>query len=337
MSRSHTLLRQVRALVFAGGGVRGLAFVGALQHLRDERGIDFGARAPAVRDVAGVSIGSVFALMIVLGYAVPEITEVGASLRYADMMNPNPVRIFNGELSIDDGTKLRAFVDGLLARKGYQADVTFSQLLTCTGMNMHVVVTDLTNASVVHLSASSHPHMPVAKAMVASMSLPLVFPPVTVDGHQWADGGVMENFPIMRFTPEEVLGFTFKWTMERKADTLLSYITRVLHVTQVPMEIASWKLTSRAHRNRSIVVDTGDMTTLSATVSASELAPETRALLLQAGGEAAARKLRQWDAGLEESLDAGFLLGGGRTLPTCLGSLETCHPREEALEAYRPR
>jgi predicted acylesterase/phospholipase RssA len=338
MSVSSALLKQVRALVFAGGGVRGLAFVGALQYLRDESGVDFGARVPPVTDVAGVSIGTVFALMIACGYTVAEMTDVGAALRHSDMVDADPVRLFSGELSIDDGGKLRAFTTSLLSRKGFAADVTFSQLKELTGVSLHVVVTDITNASVVHVSPdSTHASMSVVSAMVASMSLPLLFPPVTApNGHLWADGGLMENFPIMLFPPEHVLGFTFRWSMDRKADTMISYITRVIHVAQVPLEMTAWALMSRAHRARCVVVDTGSLSTLGATVTSTELTREDRLALLHAGGAAVAAKMRQWDAGVELDMDPSYLLGGERMLPTFLGSLVTCAPTDKAQGGYLP-
>lgn len=331
--------------MFAGGGVRGLGFVGALQALRDARGIDFGARMPALRTAAGVSIGVVFAAMVALGYTVPEITAVGASLRYSDLLDINPVRLLSGELSIDDGAKLRSWVAALFTRKGCPADITFAALRARCGVNVHIVVTDMSTASVVHIDADSHPSLPVCTAMVASMSLPLVFPAVVgPDGHQWVDGGVLENFPMLRFDPSTLLGFDFRWRMERRADTLLTYISRVMQMQQVPMEIASWALMSRAHRSRAILIDAGTVTTLG-NPAAGDLPSEVRTALLEAGARAVHTRLAEWDRGEREgtssthatAMDPGAGLAGpsARTLPTYLASLSTCSPPEAALAAFQ--
>ncbi len=331
--------------MFAGGGVRGLGFVGALQALRDARGIDFGARAPALRTAAGVSIGVVFAAMVALGYTVPEITVVGAGLRYSDMLDINPVRLLSGELSIDDGSKLRSWVAALFTRKGVPADISFAALRARCGVNVHVVVTDMSTASVVHIDADSHPTLPVATAMVASMSLPLIFPAVIgPDGHQWVDGGVLENFPMLRFNPSTLLGFDFCWRMERRADTLLTYISRVMQMQQVPMEIASWALMSRAHRSRAILIDAGTVTTLG-NPAAGDLPADVRSALLEAGVRAVHARLAEWDRGESgdasahaTAMDPGAALAPAsapRTLPTYLASLSTCSPPETALAAFQ--
>ena len=87
-------------VVFAGGGVRGLAYVGALQELRDRKGIDFGGGTPKLKSVLGVSIGSLFALMIACSYTVAEITEVASCMKQSDVMSADPVRLFSGEISL---------------------------------------------------------------------------------------------------------------------------------------------------------------------------------------------------------------------------------------------
>lgn len=316
-------LHDVRTLVFAGGGVRGLAFVGALQVLRDEKGIDFGARTPKLDTVSGVSVGTLFALMIVLGYTVAEITGIASIMRQSDVMDTDPVRLLSGELSLDSGEKLKARVESLLSKRGFQADVTFAQLFASTGVSLHVAVTDLTDASVVHITEKSHPTLSVVTAMVASMTLPLVYPPVlSPNGHLWIDGGVMENFPMTRYNPETLLGFDFKILIDCKVDTLLNYITRVMYVQQVPLDVVAWKLMSKAHQNRCIMIDTGNICTLK---NISDLTPEMREKLLIAGKEAVIKKLNEWENGMCELVD-----DPKEGLPTFMSALKTCAPPPNA-------
>ena len=282
----------METVVFAGGGVRGLAFVGALQVLRDEKGIDFGARAPHVKTAVGVSVGTLFALMICLGFTVAEITDVASMLKQSDILETDPVRLFSGELSLDNGSKLKSHVEALLVKKGFSKSITFLELAKATQTSMHLVVTDLTTAGVVHVSELSHPSLSVVTAMMASMTIPLVYPPVVApDGHLWIDGGVLENFPVSRYKPDGLLGFDFEVKIECKADTLLNYVARVIYVQQVPMDVVAWKLMSNQHKERCILIDTGTVSTLR---NISDLTPDLRIVLLDAGKAAARKKLQQW-------------------------------------------
>jgi len=307
-------------VVFAGGGVRGLAYVGALQELRDRKGIDFGGGTPKLKSVLGVSIGSLFALMIACSYTVAEITEVASCMKQSDVMSADPVRLFSGEISLDDASKLKLQVEAILHRKNIPLNITMKELFEKTQVSFQTVVTDLTAANVVHITHASHPELSVVTAMVATMTLPLVYPPVlSPNGHLWIDGGVMENFPMTRFHPSTLLGFDFKISAECNVDTLINYISRVMYVAQVPMEVASWKLMSAQHQDRCIMIDTGSISTLR---NLSDLTQELRDVLLKSGKDAVKQKIEQCTKSSADTL-AYFEKCG---MPTCMKALETCVP-----------
>jgi len=320
-------LQAVRTVVFAGGGIRGLAFVGALQELRDARGIDFGARSPKLDTVSGVSIGTLFALMIAIGYTVADITSVASTMRQSDVLNTDPVRLLGGEISLDTGEKLRTRVETLLQKKGYSNTITMDELFHCTKVSLHVVVTDITTASVVHIDEKSHPNLQVTTALVASMTLPLIYPPVVApDGHLWIDGGILENFPVTRFDPQTLLGFDFKIHIDCRVDTLINYITRVLYVQQVPLDVVAWNLMSKAHQERCVLIDTGTISTIR---NIGDLTTDMRENLLRSGKEAIAQKLVAWHS-CDNKVENPW--HDRRGLPSFLNALSTCNPPSKAYK-----
>jgi predicted acylesterase/phospholipase RssA len=321
----------IKCLVFAGGGIRGLAYIGALQYLRDVKCVDFGAHRPKLESLAGVSIGSLLALLICCGYSVPELISFGGEITHDDVMIPDPVRLFSGELSIDNGETLSAFIKEKLVRKGFSPDTTFSQLFACTGIKFHVTVSDTTTASVVQITPDSHPHLPVYLAVQASMSIPLIFPPVkSPEGHLWVDGGLLENFPIMRFDPSSVLGFNFRWSMEKPGTTLVTHMLRVMQIIQLPGDVAQKHLMSEAHQNRIVEIDTGDVTTLGSAIAQESVSMETRTHLMAAGSRAMRDKIYIWDniVGITEKKQVR------RELPAYLSALCTCNPKAIPHESY---
>jgi hypothetical protein len=317
--------------VFAGGGIRGLAYIGALQYLRDVKCVDFGAHRPKLQSVAGVSIGSLLALLICCGYSVPELIAFGADIQHSDVMMPDPVRLLSGELSVDNGETLASFIKEKLVRKGFSPDTTFSQLFACTGIKFHVTVSDTTDASVVHITPDTHPHLPVYLAVQASMSIPLIFPPVkSPDGHLWVDGGLLENFPIVRFHPGDVLGFNFRWSMEKQGTTLITHMLRVMQIIQLPGDVAQKQLMSDEHRDRIVEIDTGDVTTLGSAISADSVTMETRTHLMAAGSRAMRDKIYVWDniVGITDKKHVK------RELPAYLSALSTCNPKAVSHDSY---
>ena len=120
--------KMISTLVFAGGGMRCLSYVGALQELRDSLGFDFGAKNPKVKVCAGVSIGCLFALMIAVGFNVVEITFFASVLKQSDVLNIDYTRLFNNELSIDDASKLKSVIEKIFFMKCLPTTLTFIQL-----------------------------------------------------------------------------------------------------------------------------------------------------------------------------------------------------------------
>lgn len=318
--------QNLKTVVFAGGGAKGLGVIGALQKLRDVKGIDFGAKNPKLDDVAGVSVGSVFALMVVLGYTVAEITEFSSKLNSSSFLNTSPVTILLGGLSIDDGKLLKLFVDSIFVKKNVSKNITFAKLKELTKTNLHLVVTNLTKGDVEHISADTHPNLNVNVAMLGTMSVPLIFPPViSPNGDIWIDGGVLENFPMMKFDPYSLLGFDFKQTFKQnvKFDSLLSYISRIMQVRQIPLDVVSWKLMSAEHQKRSVIIDTGE----TEFIPSHELTSEQRLILIEAGANAMNAKIQEIENHIQEKKD--YDLNNIR-LPTYLISLNTCKPQEKA-------
>ena len=72
---------QFRNLVFEGGGVKGIAYTGAMQIL-EQRGI-----LTNIRRVGGTSAGAINALVYALGYNVTEQTEILNSVDFKKFMD----------------------------------------------------------------------------------------------------------------------------------------------------------------------------------------------------------------------------------------------------------
>lgn len=321
-TNAQKILFGVKNLVFAGGGLRGIAILGVIQALRDEFGIDFGFRIPQLKNVAGVSIGCLFALCITLGYSVSEITEMSFRMNQSDILQSDPLRIISGQLSVDTGDKLKEFIENLLVRKKFSKTCTLQELYEGTNINFHVVVTNLTLGSVEHVTRELYPNLKVVKAILASMALPLVFPPVEApNGDVWIDGGILENFPILKYNAQESLGIDFGWTLNNtKFENLPRLLLRIIQVMQVPSEICSWALLTDEHKNRTIKIHTGVSSALESALTSVDVPHEVRITLQRNGYEATKAKIKSWNKfennNLKENSDPGEKLNSNRILPT---------------------
>jgi NTE family protein len=204
-------------LVLEGGGVRGLAYAGALSAL-EEKGV-----LNQIEKVAGSSAGSIAALMLCVGYSAKEIDSIMFELpveefndgRYGVVGKYN--RVVN-EYGIYKGEKFEKWLLQLVKQKTGKADLSFAELhqlvlkknsykeLYCTGTNISKQQLEI-------FSFEQTPNMPIALAVRISGGVPLYFEPVPLTNtykkitkkdslsfvNYFVDGGMLCNYPISIF------------------------------------------------------------------------------------------------------------------------------------------
>ena len=199
-----------RKLVLAGGGLRGMAYIGAFRSL-SRLGVLQG-----VDEILGCSIGAVMALLVVLEYTETELHDFLLHFNYQDIKDINFMTVLE-KWGVDSGEKIEQFLVLLIKHKTGLVEPTFAQLAGSeqTRINLIVNAVALDEYKVHFFSERDSPEMPVVKAVRASLSLPGVFSPVDYGNHIWVDGGLLNNMPIEYFandptcTSEEILGLRF--------------------------------------------------------------------------------------------------------------------------------
>ena len=154
-------------LVLSGGGARGFAHVGAIKALA-EVGIK-----PDI--VAGVSAGSIAAVMYAAGIEPDKMLELFLNARFSDFCELGVPK--DGFFTLD---RFKAF----LLRNIPYANLEDLPITTVVG------ATDLDNGRKVAFETG-----PIAERVVASCSIPIVFKPVKINGVRHVDGGVLHNLP----------------------------------------------------------------------------------------------------------------------------------------------
>ncbi|UOR13880.1 patatin-like phospholipase family protein [Halobacillus amylolyticus] len=194
--------------VFSGGGVKALAFIGALEVL-DENDYHF-------RRVAGTSAGAIIACLIASGYQAKDLKKILFDLSLEKLTDePLPERIFPFSkwlllyfrMGLYKGNRLENILEKWLEQKGVRtfADLPSGSLkVICSDLTlgkMVVIPDDLKDLYGIDPSTFS-----VAKAARISAGLPYFFMPVKLHGKKGksllVDGGVLSNFPIWLFENE---------------------------------------------------------------------------------------------------------------------------------------
>lgn len=214
-------------LVLEGGGIKGMAYGGALQVL-DERGL----LAP-IRRVGGTSAGAIQAALLAVGYTPQEIIRLTQQTPFQEFNDSGFPLIGGGgrlfkQFGWYKGDAFTNYLVGLVKAKTGDGDLTLRQLheraLKGEARDLFVTATNLTGQRAEVLSYETHPQLRVADAVRASMSLPLYFRAVFLDADDHVvrkprknekltvlvDGGLLANYPIdlfdwPRFLPDSAV------------------------------------------------------------------------------------------------------------------------------------
>ena len=204
-------LNDVDTLVLCGGGVHGIAYLGALETLHLKHGLEvfpLGPRNPRVTTICGVSVGALIGLLIALGFDTYAETHALMNTILRSLLEDVHLVSFARDWGGNNGEGIRSLLRARAAKRIGLSRPTFAQLHEKTGVRLRVSATDLCTCSTVCFSPDKTPDTDVVDAVYGSMAVPPLFAPSrTNDSRLLVDGGLIRNVPRLPpgTPPERVL------------------------------------------------------------------------------------------------------------------------------------
>lgn len=214
----------MRGLSLSGGGIKAAAHIGALKAFEEEK-IKFDC-------VSGASSGSIIATMYALGYSSDEMWKLFKKyykkIKYVEWKQVIKMilgLIFTRRLVIDglNSGKVIEKIINEICKKSYVENINEIK------MPLMISMVDLQKGTV-YIASSQEKRkvlqdntkyisdIPIATAVRASCSFPVVFSPCKFDGLQLIDGGTRENLPwkgLKEYGADEVYGIAFDTILEK--------------------------------------------------------------------------------------------------------------------------
>ena len=242
-AQNNTIIQAPRpkvGVVLGGGGAKGAAHIGVLKYM-EEMGIP-------IDYVAGTSMGSIIGGLYALGYTPDQLTQLISGMDWSayignkinrttmsyEMRQRNSTMLLNVPFSLDnlfDNNSSTTLISQLPSAYvnnsslinlfndlcvGYQEEMDFNDL----PIPFACVATDMITGKEVVLRRGSIP-----TAMRASMAIPGVFSPVSIDTAVLVDGGLVNNFPadvLSEMGADIIIGIEITSTKDITSDDLQS-------------------------------------------------------------------------------------------------------------------
>jgi NTE family protein len=188
-----------RNLVFEGGGVKGIAYVGAMEVLGRRRILADIAR------VGGTSAGAINATLFALGYTNPQTRRLLEQLDFNNFLDDEWGVVRDSRRLLSDfgwykGDYFRSWTGRLIDKKLGSSTASFRDLQEAGRPDLYVYGTNLSTKFGEVFSIEHTPDMPIADAVRISMSIPLFFAAVRNPRNEvYVDGGLLNNYPVKLF------------------------------------------------------------------------------------------------------------------------------------------
>ena len=185
-----------RHLVLSGGGADGIILYGAVRRMIERGYMDMAS----IRSVHAVSVGSLIAVSLLLGYEVNYLDDYVVRRPWnkafpASGINLSQVLLEKG---LFDSELIVEVVRPLLEACDLSPDITLSEFDKWTGRRLFLYTTNVNEfpLSSTELSGETHPSLPLSMALRMTCCYPMVFTPVLHEGGCYVDGGLMTKCPL---------------------------------------------------------------------------------------------------------------------------------------------
>lgn len=198
-------------LVFEGGGVKGIAYVGALGELEKHDILK------NIERVGGTSAGAITAILVALKYTTEEIKEILWDLDFKKFMDDSfgilrDTHRLLYNFGFYKGDFFKIWISEIIEEKTGGYTTTFQEVHDMGFLDLYLIGSNLSTGYSEIFSHEHTPSMSVTEAARISMGIPLFFQAVESDeGYIYVDGGLFNNYPVKLFDnygpKEETLGF----------------------------------------------------------------------------------------------------------------------------------
>lgn len=210
---------QFRNLVFEGGGMKGLAYIGAMRVL-EEKG-----HLSSIKRVGGTSAGAINALLFALGCSIDEQQNLMETKNFEEFSDDS---LFIGtdiyrlitDFGWNKGEHFLEWIDKEIEKKLGKKKATFQDLIDANKPELFVTGTNITTGDVEYFSAEHHANMPICEALRISMAIPVYFTAIRFGPNKdyYVDGGVILNYPVKLFDKKEYIDMDKEADAARRVD-----------------------------------------------------------------------------------------------------------------------
>lgn len=230
----------IQHIVISGGGTMGFAYYGILQESNKQNLWNI----EHIQTIYGTSIGAILATILCLRYDWNTLDDYFMQRPWEKVFHYDLHTLFScvQNNGIFTRTVTEQILKPLLLGKDILPTVTMAEFFQKTGIELHVMVTNVNVFEPIDVSYKTHPGWCLVDAVHSSCAIPLLFKPICIDRNLYCDGGFCVNYPIKQCiengaNPDDVFGIqNIAVDNEEINTTMFSLFDYIIHLLNKILE-----------------------------------------------------------------------------------------------------
>jgi len=213
-------------LCLSSGGIYGIAYIGALDYLIEEKIIDLNN----IKNYVGTSVGAFCLFMIIIGYSIKDMNDIIINLNFSKLQTEVNIEQVLENYGINNGSKFIFLIKYFIKKKLKVEDITFNELFLKYNKNYVVIGTNFSKGVEEVFNYKNTPDMSIVTAIRISISIPFVFTPVLYNNQYYVDGALTNIFPINHCNQETTIAINLPYPDSYEINNVLDLFLNSLKI-----------------------------------------------------------------------------------------------------------
>lgn len=183
-------------LILSGGGVKGFIYCGVLKAYEHLLHVNKNTLSRNYfNQVISISVGSIFALLWIIGYDYTQLKGVSLNLQLEDFNEFNFELLFT-KYGLNTGIILINQIKDLIHSKNINTEITLINFFKTFHVDYTVLTTNLHDQELNIISYKNFPNLKVIDAIRMAISIPFLFTVKKFNNNIHVDAALISNFPL---------------------------------------------------------------------------------------------------------------------------------------------
>ena len=217
----------IDTLVFSGGGMKIIFFLGLLKLLEEYELIN------NINTFIGTSSGSIISLLISINLSSNDLIKILNNIDISNFTNNSDIMNILDNYGIFDFDYINNMIEIIIKNKlilDNLDDFTFKKHYELTNKKIKIIGSNITDNTSECFSIDDTPDMKILDAIKISCNVPLLFKKLEYNNKLYSDGGLFNHYPIKHSDSlDTTLGIYLK-IKYNDSNNLLNYILNILNI-----------------------------------------------------------------------------------------------------------